>query len=92
MAQETRGWNDTTGETESQRSKESAHDYRYFPEPDLPPLDLSKWDIETLKRELPELPEAKRKRFVVEFDLAPEQVEFFIDEPAHADFFEAAAS
>lgn len=92
VKQETRGWNEIDGETESQRSKESAHDYRYFPEPDLPPLDLSVWDIETLKRELPELPEAKRKRFVAEYALAPEQVEFFIDEPAHADFFEATAS
>lgn len=92
VKQETRGWNDKTGKTESQRSKESAHDYRYFPEPDLPPLDISKWDVEVLKRELPELPEQKRKRFVTEFALAPEQAEFFIDEPAHADFFEAAAS
>lgn len=92
MKQETRGWNDKTGETESQRSKESAHDYRYFPEPDLPPLDLTQWDIEVLKRELPEMPAEKRKRFTAEFGLAPEQAEFFIDEPAHADFFEAAAS
>ncbi len=92
VAQETRGWNDKTGETESQRSKESAHDYRYFPEPDLPPLDLAAWDIDTLKRELPELPEAKRIRFAAEFSLAPEQTEFFIDEPTHAEFFEATAS
>jgi aspartyl-tRNA(Asn)/glutamyl-tRNA(Gln) amidotransferase subunit B len=92
VKQETRGWNDKTNETESQRSKESAHDYRYFPEPDLPPLDLATWDLEALKRELPELPEAKRERFIAEFGLAPEQLEFFIDEPSHADFFEAAAS
>ncbi|MDP3975249.1 MAG: Asp-tRNA(Asn)/Glu-tRNA(Gln) amidotransferase subunit GatB [Candidatus Jorgensenbacteria bacterium] len=92
VAQETRGWNDATGETESQRSKESAHDYRYFPEPDLPPLNLSEWDLEVLKRELPELPEAKRKRFETEFGLAPEDMEFFVDEPSRADFFEAAAS
>jgi len=92
IVQETRGWDEKTGETESQRSKESAHDYRYFPEPDLPPLDLATWDIDTLKRELPELPEAKRKRFAVEFGMAPEAVEFFVDEPVYADFFESAAS
>ncbi|MBI2278978.1 MAG: Asp-tRNA(Asn)/Glu-tRNA(Gln) amidotransferase subunit GatB [Candidatus Brennerbacteria bacterium] len=92
VTQETRGWNDKTGETESQRSKESAHDYRYFPEPDIPPLDLTKWDLETLQRELPELPEAKRRRFEIEFGLLPETAEFFADEPPYADFFEAAAS
>ena len=92
VKQETRGWNDKTGETESQRSKESAHDYRYFPEPDLPPLDLSRFNLDSVRRELPELPEEKRKRFVAEFGFAPEQVEFFVGEPAHADFFEAAAS
>ncbi|MFH0806172.1 MAG: Asp-tRNA(Asn)/Glu-tRNA(Gln) amidotransferase subunit GatB [Candidatus Brennerbacteria bacterium] len=92
IKQETRGWNDKTEETEIQRSKESAHDYRYFPEPDLPPLDLSTWDLEALKRDIPELPENKRARFVAEFGLVSETVEFFVDEPAHADFFEAAAS
>ncbi len=90
--QETRGWDDKRGVTVSQRSKESAHDYRYFPEPDIPPLDLAKWDLESIKRELPELPEAKRKRFEAEFGFAPEQAELITEDMALADYFEEAAS
>ncbi|MFH1162277.1 MAG: Asp-tRNA(Asn)/Glu-tRNA(Gln) amidotransferase subunit GatB [Candidatus Jorgensenbacteria bacterium] len=92
IAQETRGWNDKKGVTESQRSKESAHDYRYFPEPDIPPLDLTKWDLEKLRQEIPELPEAKRKRFGAEFGIAPEQAELLAEDSAAADYFENAAS
>jgi len=98
IAQETRGWNEKKGVTESQRSKESAHDYRYFPEPDIPPLDLSaqagltKWDLEKLRQEIPELPEAKRRRFEAEFGLAPEQAELITEDMAFADYFEQAAS
>ena len=92
IKQETRGWNDVKHITESQRSKESAHDYRYFPDPDLPPLDLSHWDLEHMKNELPELPEAKRQRFVASFGLSLEQVEGFIEEPALAQYFEESAS
>ncbi|MEK7089895.1 MAG: Asp-tRNA(Asn)/Glu-tRNA(Gln) amidotransferase subunit GatB, partial [Patescibacteria group bacterium] len=54
IVQETRGWNDVKHITESQRLKESSHDYRYFPEPDLPEIDLSDWDLDTMKKELPE--------------------------------------
>lgn len=92
IVQETRGWNDAKGVTESQRSKESSHDYRYFPEPDLPPLDLKEWNLEKLRQEVPELPEAKRKRFAAEFGLAPEQVELLVDDMALADYFEEAVS
>ncbi|RJQ24020.1 Asp-tRNA(Asn)/Glu-tRNA(Gln) amidotransferase subunit GatB [Candidatus Parcubacteria bacterium] len=90
--QETRGWNDVKRITESQRSKESAHDYRYFPEPDLAPIDLSSWDIEGMKRGLPELPEAKRDRLVVQYGLSKDLVELLIDQPEWANYFENAVS
>lgn len=92
IVQETRGWNDVKKITESQRSKESAHDYRYFPEPDLPAVDLSDWDLETMKKELPELPEAKRVRFVASFGLTREQAENLAETRALADYFEQSAS
>ena len=64
IIKETRGWNDQKGETYSQRSKEQAQDYRYFPEPDLPPFEVHKvFKVEKLKEELPELPAEKRKRY-----------------------------
>ncbi|MFH1193024.1 MAG: Asp-tRNA(Asn)/Glu-tRNA(Gln) amidotransferase subunit GatB [Candidatus Jorgensenbacteria bacterium] len=92
VVQETRGWDDKKGVTVSQRSKESAHDYRYFPEPDIPPLNLAEWDLEKLRQEIPELPEAKRKRFETEFGFAPEQAELVTEDMALADYFEQAAS
>ena len=92
VKQETRGWDDVKRITVSQRAKEDAHDYRYFPEPDIPPLDLSKFDFGTLKKEIPELPQEKRTRFLREFGLTPEAVEILISDPGMADFFEAAAS
>lgn len=92
VKQETRGWSDEKQVTESQRSKESAHDYRYFPEPDLPPLDLRVFNIEALRDELPELPAAKRSRFGEEFGLNRDQVERLVEEKALADYFEDAAS
>ena len=67
ITQETHGWDDVKKITIAQRSKEESHDYRYFPEPDLPPLDLSKLDsLDNLRVEIPELPAEKRKRFVKE--------------------------
>lgn len=92
VVQETRGWNEKTGKTESQRSKESAHDYRYFPEPDLPPMDLSVLDLDAMKAEIPELPEAKRKRFAQEFGLSHEAAAMLVAEKGMADYFEEAAS
>src|SRR3989344_4934674 len=96
IKQETRGWDDVKGITKAQRSKEEAHDYRYFPEPDLPQLDLTPstdgFDLEKLKLEIPELPEEKRRRFEKEYLLSPEQTETLAIEPALADFFEAAVS
>lgn len=69
LVQETRGWVEEKGVTVSQRSKESAHDYRYFPEPDLPPLVMEREWVEAIKSKLPELPEARRNRFVAEYGL-----------------------
>ncbi|MBI4119286.1 MAG: Asp-tRNA(Asn)/Glu-tRNA(Gln) amidotransferase subunit GatB [Parcubacteria group bacterium] len=92
VKQETRGWDDKKNITKSQRSKEEAHDYRYFPEPDLPPLSLDAFDIEKIKLEIPELPEEKRSRFEREYLMAPESVEMLVSEPEFADYFEAAVS
>ncbi|MFH0712504.1 MAG: Asp-tRNA(Asn)/Glu-tRNA(Gln) amidotransferase subunit GatB [Candidatus Jorgensenbacteria bacterium] len=89
---ETRGWNDGKGITVTQRVKEEAHDYRYFPEPDLPPLELAKFNLDGLKGEIPELPEAKRHRFVKEFGFNLADVEVLIEDEKIADFFEEAAS
>lgn len=89
---ETRGWNESKKKTEHQRLKEKAHDYRYFPEPDLPPLDLTKFDLEKIKAEIPELPAQKRERFKKEYDLMPEQAEILINEPRLAEYFEESAS
>jgi aspartyl-tRNA(Asn)/glutamyl-tRNA(Gln) amidotransferase subunit B len=92
VVQETRGWNAEKGTTESQRTKESAHDYRYFPEPDLPPLDLKEFDLKSLKLSLPELPHDKRIRFAKEFGLTAEQIEVLLIDRKAADFFEEAVS
>src|SRR5579885_1233745 len=70
IAQETRGWDEDKGVTVSQRSKEYAHDYRYFPEPDVPPLFLAPEWIESVRKRLPELPAAKKARYVSEYGLS----------------------
>ncbi len=92
VAQETRGWNEKSGKTEGQRSKESAHDYRYFPEPDLPPMDLSVLDLDALKAEIPELPEPKQVRFLAEYALHNTTVVLLTLDTAVADSFQKAAS
>jgi aspartyl-tRNA(Asn)/glutamyl-tRNA(Gln) amidotransferase subunit B len=92
VAHETRGWEESEKTTVSQRTKEKAHDYRYFPEPDLPPLDLTKFDFEDLKSLLPELPAAKRVRFAQEYGLSPAQTEILVDNLELADYFEEAIS
>jgi len=90
--QETRGWDDVKKVTTSQRSKEEAHDYRYFPEPDLPPLESSAFDLESLRLAVPELPAEKRKRFKQEFYLADAEVNILVEDRKEAEFFEAAIS
>jgi len=92
VIQETRGWDDVRKKTVSRRFKEESHDYRYFPEPDLPPLDLREFNLESLRAEIPELPEQKRYRFIQEFGLNEEQAEILISDKETADYFEAAAS
>ncbi len=88
-AQETRGWVEEKGITVSQRSKEHAHDYRYFPEPDLPPLRTSQDWVETLRRRLPELPDARRQRFMSQYNLPAYDARLLVTSPTWADFFEA---
>ena len=91
IRQETRLWNANEGRTYSTRSKEQAHDYRYFPEPDLPPLVLTPEFIEVAKNKLPELPEARRARMIAEYELAPKDAQTLTATREFADRFEAAA-
>ena len=88
LIQETRGWVDERGVTVSQRSKEYAHDYRYFPEPDLPPLVFSRKWVEELRSRLPELPEERRDRFVRQYELSRYDASLLTASKAMADFFE----
>ncbi len=92
IVQETRGWDDTKSETFSQRTKEEAHDYRYFPEPDLPPLKGLKILGEGLKKEIPELPAQKRERFLKEYNLPPVDIEILVSNLGLAHYFEQTAS
>jgi aspartyl-tRNA(Asn)/glutamyl-tRNA(Gln) amidotransferase subunit B len=92
VEQETLGWDDARGVTTSQRSKEDAHDYRYFPEPDLPPLQLSDSWIDAIKSQLPELPEAKTARFISDFELTPSDARLLTSELSLANYFEEVIS
>ena len=89
-AQETRGWDEGKNATVSQRAKEEANDYRYFPEPDIPPIRWTKEQIATLKSEIPELPNAKLARFQKEFGLSQYDAEILTREIELADYFEEA--
>ncbi|MDP3769696.1 MAG: Asp-tRNA(Asn)/Glu-tRNA(Gln) amidotransferase subunit GatB [Candidatus Sungbacteria bacterium] len=92
VVQETRGWNENKEETFSQRKKESAHDYRYFPEPDLPPLSLSREMVEEIKASLPELPAPKRLRFQSVYGLDPAIIDVIVRDRDLAGYFENAMS
>lgn len=92
IVQETRGWDEKTGTTYSLRSKEAAQDYRYFPEPDLPPLKLDEAFVARVRAEMPELPREKRARFVSEFSLPAAAAEVLTSHPRIAAFFEEAAT
>jgi aspartyl-tRNA(Asn)/glutamyl-tRNA(Gln) amidotransferase subunit B len=92
VEQETVGFNEATGKTYSQRGKEEAHDYRYFPEPDLPPLVLDEAWIDSIRASLPELPEAKTNRFIEQYELKPLEARLLTSEKALADYFEAVVS
>jgi len=92
IVQETRGWSEKKQATISQRGKEEAHDYRYFPDPDIPPLDLTLFDLTRIKSEITELPQAKRARFGREFGLNEDIVNVLVSDKKAADFFENAVS
>jgi aspartyl-tRNA(Asn)/glutamyl-tRNA(Gln) amidotransferase subunit B len=92
IAQETRGWSEEDGTTFSLRSKEEAQDYRYFPDPDLPPLVLEDVFVDEVRATLPELPAAKRDRFVRELGLSPYAAQVMTGHPRIAAFFEEAAT
>jgi aspartyl-tRNA(Asn)/glutamyl-tRNA(Gln) amidotransferase subunit B len=89
---ETRLWDAAAGRTFSMRSKEEAHDYRYFPEPDLPPLQIQLAAIEELKQTLPELPDARRRRFVAQYALPDYDAALLTQSHALAAYFEATAA
>jgi aspartyl-tRNA(Asn)/glutamyl-tRNA(Gln) amidotransferase subunit B len=90
--QETRLFDPGRGETRSMRSKEEAHDYRYFPDPDLLPLEVSADYVERLKADLPELPDHKKARFVAEFGLSAYDADVLVAERESADYFEAVVT
>ena len=92
IVQETRGWNEDRGVTVSQRSKEFAHDYRYFPEPDLPPVFVSREWVAELRARLPELPDAKRERYQRDFGLSAYDAGQLVASPAVSAFFERAVA
>lgn len=91
IEQQTRNFDQNTGETKFLRIKENANEYRYFPEPDLPPLVLSDEFIESIKKEMVELPDAKKERFVNELKLTPYDASVLCENKETADFFEKAA-
>jgi aspartyl-tRNA(Asn)/glutamyl-tRNA(Gln) amidotransferase subunit B len=91
VLQETRLWNADEGRTYAMRSKEQAHDYRYFPEPDLPPVIVSAELLAEVKKKLPELPEARRERMIAEYELSAQDAHTLTASREFADRFEAAA-
>ena len=92
ISQETRGWNESKQATVSQRSKEEAHDYRYFSEPDLPPLTADAFSLEQIKLGIPELPLPKKNRFIEEYKLSAEQADVLIQDRFSSNYFEEAVS
>ena len=92
VLQETRGWDAPKGITVSQREKEEAYDYRYFPEPDLPPLHLTSELINEIRSEIPELPQQKRERFKREYELDEKGVEVFVQNKNFGEYFEKVVS
>ena len=92
VIQETRGWDEAKMQTYSQREKESAHDYRYFPEPDLPPLEFGEAYIDRVRAELPELPKQKIERFQDEYDIPRKDTEILVKDKDLASFFENSVS
>ena len=92
VAQETRGFSEKTAKTFSQRMKEEAQDYRYFPEPDIPPLRFTKDEVEKIRLSIPELPSAKRRRFMDKYGVSEIYAEVLTQEGARANYFEEAVA
>jgi len=92
IVQQTMGWNEAQEVTVPQRGKEHAHDYRYFPEPDLPPLEISREWVEELRARLPELPDAKKARFIAAYELPKYDADLLVEDRAVADYYEAAVA
>lgn len=92
IVQETRGWSDAEGVTLGQRSKEFAHDYRYFPEPDLPPLEIRREQVAEIAASMPELPQPRRSRFESQYGLSAAESAVLTDEASVADYYERAVS
>jgi len=92
VTQETRLWDEKAGETRVMRSKEEAHDYRYFPEPDLQPLVVTQDFVEQVRNHMPELPDARRRRFAEQYGLSYEDSSLLVRDKALADFYERAAA
>ena len=91
VVQETRLFDSARGETRSMRSKEDAHDYRYFPDPDLLPLVLTQSYVDALQAQLPELPDARKARFIADYGLSPYDAGVLVAEKANAEYFEIVA-
>jgi aspartyl-tRNA(Asn)/glutamyl-tRNA(Gln) amidotransferase subunit B len=92
VVQDTMGWNESRQETFSQRGKEEANDYRYFPEPDLPPIQVAESWIEAVRTTLPELPDGKRGRYIADYGLTDYEAGVLVEERPVAEWFEAAVS
>jgi aspartyl-tRNA(Asn)/glutamyl-tRNA(Gln) amidotransferase subunit B len=92
VTQETRLWDERAGETRVMRSKEEAHDYRYFPEPDLQPLTVTADWVEQVRASMPELPDVRRKRFMEQYELSFNDASLMVRDRALADFYERAAA
>ncbi len=90
IIQETRGWVETKGETVSQRSKETSPDYRYFPDPDLPPLEVKQEEVDKIRQQLPELADAKMARYEADFALSNHEARVLAEDKNIADWFEQA--
>lgn len=92
VLQETRRFNDSNGETKPLRSKDDAHDYRYFPEPDIPPVVLQEKDVEEIRRSMPEMPGERVERYTKEYALSLDDAKLIAADKAFSDFYDAAVS
>ncbi len=90
VEQETRRFSDSTGETSTLRSKEDAHDYRYFPDPDIPPIIFTEEELDAIRESLPELPEARRERYLSQYGIKEADADTLIADKEICDFFEEA--